>query len=284
MVSSYLLWLYGFLAFGFIPQQDSVILETDIEMPTRGLCAHRGAMGTHPENTLAAFQQAIDMGAHMIEFDVQLTKDNELVIMHDKTINRTTNGKGKVSDYTLAEIKALDAGSWKSAKFKGERIPTLAETLEMMPLNVWLNVHIKGDGLIGKLVAEEIVKQNRQHQAFLACGPESAKAAKRVSSDMLICNMGDQRSPNWLYANITVRDHLNFLQFLGEVDEEYEDIVDYLKDNDVQINYCCTDDVKVLTKLFNYGVQFPLVNDITTTMGLVLPLGIRPNTPVYKTE
>jgi len=112
-------------------------------LPERGICAHRGAMETHPENTISAFKEAIRLGAHMIEFDVRMTKDGKLVIMHDKSVNRTTNGSGLVSDLTYDEIKKLDAGRWKSEMFKGERIPTLKETLQVMPHNIWLNIHLK---------------------------------------------------------------------------------------------------------------------------------------------
>ena len=80
---------------------------TGVEMPSRGICAHRGASDTHPENTLAAFREAIRLGAHMIEFDVALTKDDQLVLMHDSTLDRTTNGKGPVSGFTLNELKTV---------------------------------------------------------------------------------------------------------------------------------------------------------------------------------
>ena len=112
-------------------------------MPLKGICAHRGAMETYPENTLAAFKEAIRLGAHMVEFDVRITKDNELVIMHDKSVDRTTDGKELIIDLTLVEIKKLDAGSWKSAKFNGEKVPTLKETLSVFPKNIWLNIHLK---------------------------------------------------------------------------------------------------------------------------------------------
>ena len=86
-------------------------------MPSRGICAHRGASDTHPENTLAAFREAIQLGAHMIEFDVALSKDGQLVLMHDTTVDRTTDGDGPVSELTLAELKKLDAvGSKNSAE------------------------------------------------------------------------------------------------------------------------------------------------------------------------
>jgi len=72
------------------------------DLPQRGICAHRGANNTHPENTIAAFKEAIRLGAHMIEFDVQMSKDSVLVIMHDKTVDRTTNGHGLISDVMVS--------------------------------------------------------------------------------------------------------------------------------------------------------------------------------------
>jgi glycerophosphoryl diester phosphodiesterase len=90
---------------------------------------HRGTVKHAPENTLAAHDAAIARGATLIEMDVRMTKDGEWVIMHDPIVNRTTDGAGLVSQMTLAEIKALDAGSWFSAEFAGERVPTLREAL-----------------------------------------------------------------------------------------------------------------------------------------------------------
>ncbi|MDP7584767.1 MAG: glycerophosphodiester phosphodiesterase family protein, partial [Verrucomicrobiota bacterium] len=80
----------------------------------------------HRENTIAAFREAIRLGAHMIEFDVALTGDGKLVLMHDHTIDRTTDGSGRVEEWLLADLKKLDAGSWKNSRFEGERIPTLS--------------------------------------------------------------------------------------------------------------------------------------------------------------
>ncbi|MGD9799201.1 MAG: glycerophosphodiester phosphodiesterase [Parvularculaceae bacterium] len=90
---------------------------------------HRGTKKFAPENTVAAFNKAIEMGARSIEMDVRATKDGEFVVMHDPFVNRTTNGRGLVSQMTLAEIRALDAGSWFGPEFAGERVPTLREAL-----------------------------------------------------------------------------------------------------------------------------------------------------------
>jgi glycerophosphoryl diester phosphodiesterase len=108
------------------------------------LIAHRGASGTRPENTLAAFRQAVALGADMIELDVQLTRDGEVVVFHDHSVERTTDGRGGVRSHTLAELRGLDAGSWFGAAYRGERVPTLAEVLREIPLPV--NVELKPTG------------------------------------------------------------------------------------------------------------------------------------------
>jgi len=90
---------------------------------------HRGTVKFAPENTLTAFRKAIELGADLLEMDVRETRDGHLVLMHDSTVNRTTNGTGRVVAMTLAEIKRLDAGSWFGSEFEGERVPTLREAL-----------------------------------------------------------------------------------------------------------------------------------------------------------
>ena len=120
---------------------------------------HRGARAAAPENTLAAFRLAVDMGADGVELDVMLSKDGALVIHHDYKLGRTEDGKGKVRNHTLTQLKRLDAGSWKDAQFAGERIPTLAEVFHVLDRQVVVNVELKtqawgADGLEEAVVAE----------------------------------------------------------------------------------------------------------------------------------
>lgn len=91
--------------------------------------AHRGASGSAPENTLASFNKAIEIGADVVELDVHLSSDGELIIIHDHTLDRTTDLKGEIKNHTLKEIKKADAGSWFNPEFKNERVPTLDEVL-----------------------------------------------------------------------------------------------------------------------------------------------------------
>jgi glycerophosphoryl diester phosphodiesterase len=92
--------------------------------------AHRGASGHAPENTLAAFERAVALGAGFIETDLHLTRDARFVAIHDPTLERTTNGKGNVRDSSLAEIRKLDAGLWFDREFMGQKVPTLEEIVE----------------------------------------------------------------------------------------------------------------------------------------------------------
>ncbi|MFJ5622542.1 glycerophosphodiester phosphodiesterase [Peribacillus loiseleuriae] len=114
---------------------------------------HRGSMGTMPENTLLGFHQSCEWGVDGIELDVQLTKDGELVVIHDETIDRTTDGTGYVKDYTLKELKQFSAGVkfsnlalFDKHVWSKERIPTLEEVLEMItPYQIELNIELKTD-------------------------------------------------------------------------------------------------------------------------------------------
>ncbi|HYK63789.1 MAG TPA: glycerophosphodiester phosphodiesterase family protein [Patescibacteria group bacterium] len=110
--------------------------------------AHRGASGTFPENTLSAFRAAIAAGADMCELDVQLTRDGAVVVIHDETVERTTDGKGEVAELTLADLKRLDASAkFKGGAIKGERIPTLDEVFAVTSGNCSLNIELKAGGV-----------------------------------------------------------------------------------------------------------------------------------------
>lgn len=107
---------------------------------------HRGICAKYPENTMTSFKAAIDLGVDLIEFDVNVTKDGELVVIHDNEIDRTSDHTGLTRDYTLAELKSFDFGGWFDEKFRGERIPTLRELLELVVARsdvLILNVEIK---------------------------------------------------------------------------------------------------------------------------------------------
>lgn len=125
--------------------------------------AHRGATGYAPENTIAAFDLAVEMKADYIEIDVQRSKDGKLVLIHDTTVDRTTDGTGKVGDLTFDQLRSLDAGSWKGEQFAGEQIPTFEEILERYRGKVGILIELKAPELysgIEEQVAEALKERN----------------------------------------------------------------------------------------------------------------------------
>ena len=125
--------------------------------------AHRGHSAAAPENTLAAFRSALALQAEAIELDVHLSKDGHLVVMHDDTLDRTTNGRGALAGLNLAELRQLDAGAWFGPSFAGEKIPLLAEVLELLtPTRTRLNIEIKYSPRIQQ-AARQVVDLLRQY-------------------------------------------------------------------------------------------------------------------------
>ncbi|WP_343045078.1 glycerophosphodiester phosphodiesterase [Paenibacillus lemnae] len=125
--------------------------------------AHRGASGEAPENTLAAFSLGLEQGCDGFELDVHLSKDGEIVVIHDDTIDRTTNGSGKVRDMTVEQLQAVDAGAWFDEKYKGEVIPRLEEVFDLAPPEIVINVEIKGscEGKLEPILVELLKRKGR---------------------------------------------------------------------------------------------------------------------------
>lgn len=245
--------LFGSL---ILSAQDIASKLRNLDLPLKGICAHRGAMETHPENTIAAFKEAIRLGAHMIEFDVQLTKDNELVVIHDDSISRTTNGTGYVKKLTLNELKKLDAGSWKSQHFKKEKIPTLKEVLQIMPDDIWLNVHLRGNKKLGIEAANLIVSENRINQSVIACDRKAAKGVRQVNTALNICNM-QRLSSRSKYIKKTIKKGFPFIQIKKYRDNSnIKKDVERLRLNKVRVNYVQADATKEIGDLLDHGIDF----------------------------
>jgi len=118
---------------------------------------HRGAREVAPENTLASFSKALELGADGVELDVMLSKDNHVIVIHDYTVDRTTDGNGKVRDHSLDELRVLDAGSWFGEEYAGERIPTLDEVFEATPAESIINIELKSLALFSQRLEEDVV-------------------------------------------------------------------------------------------------------------------------------
>ena len=178
--------------------------------------AHRGASGHAPENTMAAFEKAFEMKADYIEIDVQMTKDGELIAIHDTTVNRTTNGAGSVGDYTLEEIQQLDAGSWFGQEFAGEQIPTFEEVIDTYRGKIGLLIELKSPELypgVEEKVAETLMERNMHKPNNEKIIIQSFNHASVQQSKALLQNIPHGVLAGTSWANVTDEQLAQFTTF-----------------------------------------------------------------------
>jgi len=140
------------------------------------IVGHRGCRDIEPENTLLGIKKAMELGVDAVEIDVHLSKDNELVVIHDPSVDRTTNGKGLVKDMSLKELKKLDAG-------KGEKIPTLEEVIELIDGKIVLVIELKAEGTEKKVV-EFINKNKLKNVIVISFFHQLVKNVKELDKDI----------------------------------------------------------------------------------------------------
>jgi len=170
--------------------------------------AHRGASGTFPENTLSAFRAAIGAGADMCELDVQLSRDGAVVVIHDETVERTTDGSGEVAELTLAELQRLDAGAkFKSGALKGDRIPTLDEVFAVTSGKCGLNIELKAGGLEHQ-VAQLMQSRNAMGDCIVSSFEwEYLKKIQQINFNIRIGLLADEKPVDLMMNAVAMRAH-----------------------------------------------------------------------------
>lgn len=247
-----------------------------------------------PENSPLALREAVRLGAQMIEFDLRLSKDGEPMVIHDQTVDRMTNGTGRISEMTVRELKQLTYRSDGEPLPDSERILTLREALELFPRNIWLNLHLKGKvertgwqirltrflrstrkkTALAGIVTRQIIDCGRRHQALLTCGGIHAMAAREENESIQICYVVRGRdSHQAVQEAIAMR--AQFIQ-LSEKCPPTPDLVAQLKQHGLRISYCFGESPEEARKLFSLGVNFPLANNIHELMPHAAALGLKP--------
>ncbi|PIU50950.1 hypothetical protein COS91_07015 [Candidatus Desantisbacteria bacterium CG07_land_8_20_14_0_80_39_15] len=152
---------------------------------------HRGDCGHAPENTLASFRKALEIGVDGVELDTHSTKDGEIIVMHDENVDRTTDGTGLIRDMTLDEIKKLDAGLKFNEEFKGEKVPTLKEALQLLR-GKWVFIEIKQQGIEPRVI--EIVRSMGmvREVCIVSFHQDSVKRIKEVAPEIKIGLISDK--------------------------------------------------------------------------------------------
>jgi len=225
--------------------------------------AHRGASGYAPENTLAAFGLARDMGADGVELDVQVTRDGELVVIHDETVNRTTDGTGWVKDFTLGQLTALDA-SMGSAVYPGQRIPTLTEVFDVladsaMSINIELKNSLVAYPGIEEKVLAMIDDRNWEHRVTISSFNHVSLAHIRQIGSLVYTGVlfQDVLYEPWNYAHQLWATGLH--PYYAYVDE-VPDLLKEARNSLLEINVWTVNAAADIDRMLAYGVDGIITN------------------------
>ena len=219
---------------------------------------HRGAASVAPENTLASFQQAADFRADYFELDVYLSKDDSLVIIHDKSVNRTTDGSGFVTLLTFAQLREFDAGSWFDAQFAGEKIPTLKEALLLgKENNTGVCVEIKGNkaGIVEKTVNLIQTLGMETNVVILSFSFEQISLAKQIDPTIPVLYLMDNISTD----KVDRAAEINALA-LGVENSVKPEMIDYCRQKNVEVWIWTIDSAAEMSALMALGVDGIITN------------------------
>jgi glycerophosphoryl diester phosphodiesterase len=245
-----------------------------VKLADRGVGAHRGGAATRPENTCAAFREAVRLGAHQIEFDVRRTADGEIAVLHDGHVDRTCDGHGALASLRWEEVRRFDAGRRFDERYAGERIPNLREALAVIPPDVWINVQVKEGEPIAADVARTLASEGRLAHAFVSGDDAALTAARAAVPEVQLCTLARQRT-RALYVEHALRLGAQFIQFHFLRGAPEPELVARARSGGLRINFFCGpgDDV---VALWRAGVDFPLVDDVPAALAAGRSIGIEP--------
>lgn len=239
----------------------SAIARHDAVMPYPRVCAHRGFNTIAPENSLPAFGAAVAMGAEEIEFDLWFTKDGEVVSMHDPDLERVSNGKGKVWEHTLAQLRALDFGAKCGEQFAGLRIPTFEEILKKLACHCVMNIHLKTAGekpeYLDKVV-RLIKKYDCEKYVYFMTGDDAllARLAAEYPEIPRCCGGG---SAKWEIVERAIRYGCAKLQLFKPYFNQ--EMIDKAHENGIICNVFWSDDPEEAERFLAMGIDVILTND-----------------------
>ncbi len=230
------------------------------------IIAHRGFSARAPENTIAALTLALEEGATAVEFDLRTSGDGNPVLMHDKTLSRTTNGIGKVEELSLREITKLDAGSWFNSTFEGERVPSLAEALECLKVQVkTIFAELKGESTTQNL--RNVVSITRaagllDKTVFIAKDWSLLDELRRHAPEALVGPIVERREQTHEAFTRVTNDPRALLDFDARILLKDPDIARYAKRNGVEIAVWTVDNIGDADVLLEFGVRRITTNQV----------------------
>jgi len=244
-----------------------------VEIKKPIIIAHRGASAYAPENTMAAFRKAVGLSADGIEFDVKCSKDGEMVIIHDQKLDRTTNGHGKVIDTNLKDLRDLDAGSFFSSEFTGEKIPLLSEVLEEFSKSLLINIELTNyssisDGLA--LKAATLVKRMciEENVFFSSFHPYNLILTRRIVPTVPVALLAPPGISGWIFRSNLMRwvspDMIH--PYYNDVDKRF---IEKQHQQNRKVNVCCINTEAEIITLLKDNVDGLITDDPSLARKLI---------------
>lgn len=245
------------------PEHSATCLD-DNNMPYPRICAHRGYNSIAPENSMPAFCAAVALGASEIEFDIWATKDRELVSLHDRSLDRISDGSGDVWDYTYEELLQFDFGFKKSEKFKGLKIVKFEEILRKFSCRVIMNIHVKiwdmdfEDNMIDEIVG--LIKKYgcEKYVYFMTRNDKILKTLKNSVPQINIC-VGNDKARPYEIVNRAIEIGAKKVQLFKPYYNQ--EMIDKAHENGIRCNIFWADDVTEAKKFLDMGIDTILTND-----------------------
>ena len=239
----------------------SAIVKNNLHMPYPRVCAHRGFKTIAPENSMPAFGAAVAMGAEEIEFDLWYTKDKELVSIHDSTLDRVSNGTGKVAEHTYEELLKLDFGSKYGERFVGMQIIRFEDILKKFACHVIMNIHIKAcDEEIFKKIISLIDKYDCRKYVYFMSSSAILEMAKNLAPDIPRCaGGGPTLETRWDIVDRAIATGCQMVQFFKPCYSK--ELVDKAHAHGIICNVFWSDDPKETRELLEMGMDTILTND-----------------------
>ncbi len=239
----------------------SAVVLPDAAMPYPRTCAHRGFNTVLPENSLPAYGAAVAMGAEEIEFDLWFTKDGEIVSIHDSTLERVSNGTGKVWEHTLAELRALDFGSKRGDAFAGMQIPTFEEILQKFACHCVMNIHLKSEGERPEDLAKVvrlIEKYDCEKYVYFTTGVDTLlDRLQREHPQITRCCGGGK--DKWGIVERAIRYDCKKLQLFKPYFNQ--EMIDKAHAHGIECNVFWSDDPEETERFLDMGIDVILTND-----------------------
>jgi len=236
------------------------------------IIAHKGASAFEPENTIASFKRAFEMKADIIEMDIHQTKDSVIVVMHDKDISRTTNGKGLIKDYFINDLMKFDAGFWFNVKNKYERIPTLEEVFKFDSGKVKLLIEIKYGNDYYPGIEKNLINLIKKYNAYCWCIVQSFKDDPLITIHAIDTNIVLEKLivGDIPILPVYIDNGLNFgsifdLKFIKSINVNKifltKNLINEIHKKGFKVKVWTVDEKKVALDFINYGVDGVITNN-----------------------